>query len=75
MYGTLTPCYGRDYASKKEALVAWNEGKDFMLNLPSGGGYINRSGAESMGMTSFQIRWKKMTMVAVIKKSKDGTWK
>lgn len=29
---TLTPAYGRDYKSKKEALEAFYQGKDFILN-------------------------------------------
>ena len=29
---TLTPAYGRDYKSKAEAIEAWEDGQDFILN-------------------------------------------
>lgn len=74
MSGTLCPAYGRDYKSKAEAVEAWNAGNDFQLNSYNGSGLVSRREAEASGATSFQIRWKKLEMVAVIKYSK-GTWK
>jgi hypothetical protein len=31
-YVTVSPAYGRDYKNGKEALAAWNEGRDFLIN-------------------------------------------
>lgn len=39
--GTLTPAYGRDYKSKKALLEDFNNGKDFYLHHPMGGGYCS----------------------------------
>ena len=75
MTGTLTPAYGRDYKSKTALLADWNANKDFDLRSFNSGGYVNRSQAEQAGATNFQVRWKKLTMVAIIKRGKDGTWK
>ncbi len=72
MSGTLTPAYNRDYKSKKEVLADWNANKDFVLNTHEVQTYINREQAEKAGMTQFQIRWKKQTMVAIIKKTEKG---
>ena len=33
MYVSLTPAYGRDYATKRSALADYNAGKDFMLRV------------------------------------------
>jgi hypothetical protein len=71
--GTLTPAYGRDYKSKAEVLAAWNEGKDFILNTPQGSGPTNRPDVEKLGLLYFQVRWKKNTMVAIIKAGKPIT--
>lgn len=32
---TLTPAYGRDYKSADEAIQAYKDGKDFILNDPT----------------------------------------
>jgi len=29
---TLTPAYGRDYTSKRQVLMAWSAGCDFIIN-------------------------------------------
>ena len=34
---TITPAYGRDYTSLKDALADWNAGKDFLLNTSTRG--------------------------------------
>jgi hypothetical protein len=75
MSGTLTPAYGRDYTSKKEALQDWNDGKDFILHSIVECGPINNASAKTLGIRSAQIRWRKLTMVAVIKLQPDGSWK
>ncbi len=66
-YLTVTPAYGRDYKTKKEALEAWEQGKDFEIasGLFSGGTYINKEDAKP-GMT-INIRYKNATQVAVVK--------
>jgi hypothetical protein len=72
MYDELTPGYGRDYKSKKEILADWLAGKDFVL--ASTGQYINRQDAETSNLRGFNIRYKRLTAVAVIVRNGD-TWK
>ncbi len=50
LYITLTPAYGRDYKSAKEAVADYDDGKDFIINavgLPAKP--INKSQCESAG--------------------------
>jgi hypothetical protein len=42
---TIIPAYGRDYQSKAEISVAWNDDKDFIIQ-PSGQ-MINKQDAEN----------------------------
>ena len=64
---TLVPAYGRDYKSKKEVLVDWNEGKDFIIQDMSAGKddgrYINRHDSPKI---SHNIRFKRNMSVCVI---------
>lgn len=40
---TISPAYGRDYKSAREALKAWEAGKDFIIRSPPHAGrYINK---------------------------------
>jgi hypothetical protein len=67
---TLTPSYGRDYKSKAEVIAAWNAGKDFTVSDMSGswdGSQINLADAIAGGITTVNIRYKRLTQVAVIK--------
>ncbi len=75
LHGTLTPAYGRDYKSRAEALEAWNSGKDFSINSPQGSTYCSvRDTADCPVGHKLQIRWKRLTMVAVIKRQADGKY-
>ena len=61
--------YGRDYKSQKEVKAAWAEGKDFRINDmsdPDNGRYINKDDPGVKGR-SFNIRYKNLTQVCVIK--------
>lgn len=69
---TLTPAYGRDYKNKKEVQEAWDGNKDFIITDMSSkdnGRYINKSDAIVGGIKSVTIRYKKLTMVTIIKVS------
>jgi len=68
MYTTLVPAYGRDYKSGKEVQAAWDAGQDFQINSfgdPDDGRYINKQDAKSG--QSFNIRYKRLTQIKVIK--------
>jgi hypothetical protein len=70
---TLTPRYGRDYKSKAEALKAWTDGADFtvadMFNRWHGAATSIRDSADlkAEGTTSVHIRYRKLTMICVVK--------
>lgn len=68
-YINCTPAYGRDYASKKEVLAAYEAGQDFEVHdMRSNGAYINKHDVESSGEEiTLNIRYKKMMNVCVIK--------
>lgn len=71
-YITLQPAYGRDYKSKKDLLADWDAYKDFQINCfmhPDDGRYINKEDAEKTGGV-FNIRYKNLTQVCVIKVTK-----
>ncbi len=68
---TLIPSYGRDYKNGKEVQEAWDSGKDFTIcdfSHPDNGRQINIADVEGKGGT-FNIRYKKLTQVKVIKMS------
>ena len=71
MYLTLVPAYGRDYKSKKAVLADWDANKDFLIqdiSSPHDGRYINKEDAASLrGTTTFNIRYKSLTQICVIK--------
>jgi len=69
---TLVPSYGRDYKNGKEVQAAWDAGKDFTIQSfghPDDGRQINKQDAEREGGT-FNIRYKKLTQIKVIKVKK-----
>ena len=73
MFVTLVPAYGNDYKSQKEVKVAWEANKDFQINSighPNDGSYINKQDAEKDGGTTYNIRYKKLTQICVIKVKK-----
>lgn len=65
--GTLTPAYGRDYKSKKEALEAFDAGQDFIYNSIDGQNYCAKQELITNGIRSVQLRYKNNTQVIVIK--------
>lgn len=70
MYLTLVPAYGRDYKSKKAVLADWEANKDFLIqdiSSPHDGRYINKQDAASLKGTTFNIRYKGCTQIAVIR--------
>lgn len=76
LFGTLTPAYGRDYATVEEALKHWHEGKDFKINNPLMSTYCSIRDTASLPVGhQLQIRWARLTMVDVITKQEDGTYK
>lgn len=44
----VVPAYGRDYKNQKQVKEDWNADKDFRET--SSGQYINKSGAERLGL-------------------------
>lgn len=71
---TLTPSYGRDYKNGKEVQADWDAGKDFTINSfghPDDGRQINKQDAEHEGGT-FNIRYKKLTQIKVVKAVKKA---
>jgi len=71
---TLTPSYDRDYKNGKEVQADWDAGKDFTINSfghPDDGRQINKQDAEREGGT-FNIRYKKLTQIKVIKAVKKA---
>lgn len=63
--GVLTPAYGRDYKSLKDAQKDFDDGKDFRLNSYNGDCYISiRDFKEPQ---EIQVRYKKLTQVGFLK--------
>ena len=70
---TLVPSYGRDYKSGKAVQADWDAGKDFTIQSyghPHDGRQINLQDAQTTGGT-FNIRYKNLTMVKVVKVAKS----
>ena len=64
----------RDYKSKKAVQEDWNADKDFIvadITDPHCGRYINKQDALKGGIKSVNIRYQKLTKVAVIKVNTD----
>lgn len=64
---TLTPAYNRDYKTKKEAIEAFNENRDFIYNSYEGQKYCTKQELINNGVKSIQLRYKNNTQVAIIK--------
>jgi hypothetical protein len=62
---TLTPAYGRDYTKKADAIADFHANKDFILQSFRGSGLINKEQIEPG--TQVNIRYKRMTQIAVVK--------
>lgn len=64
---TLTPAYGRDYKSAKEAKAAYNAGDDFVLNSFDGSsGYINKEQVDELKPRYINIRYSELRKVTVV---------
>jgi hypothetical protein len=59
--GTLTPAYGRDYKSAKDAITDFENGKDFVYNSFNGSGYCGKS--DFAPGARIQIRYGKLRKV------------
>ena len=73
---TISGAYGRDYKSKKAALVDFNADKDFRVrDVFSGGGtYVNRADLVGGGVSTITLRYKRDAQVAVITRKSTGVW-
>ena len=67
MFGVepLTPAYGRDYKSKREAQADFDADKDFMC---ASGQYTNRADLAQMypGKKKYRVRYKRLTQVGFV---------
>jgi hypothetical protein len=61
----VTPAYGADYKSAKEALEAWDTGKDFIIGNPGYPTYINKRDATRAEDVSVTIRYDRNTKVVI----------
>jgi len=61
---TLRGAYGRDYRNKREIIDDLNSGKDFYCEPM--GTYINLEGILREGFDTLNVRFHKLTKVAVI---------
>lgn len=59
---TVTPAYGRDYKTAKDAKAAWQAGKDFQIATygPDDGRYCNKA---DMADEAVMIRYKRLTQI------------
>lgn len=66
MFGVspLTPAFSRDYPNKKEVEKDFNDNKDFMTSM---GQLINKEQIQGLDIGSINIRYQKLTKVAVVK--------
>ena len=64
---TLTPAYGRDYASKAAAEADLRADKDFIWNhMMDPEKPVSLPQLHEMGVTSVQIRYAKLRKVAIV---------
>jgi hypothetical protein len=56
----VVPAYGRDYKNQKQVMEDWNADKDFRDT--ASGQYINKSGAERLGLKVI-VRYAKLLKV------------
>lgn len=57
---TVSPAYGRDYRSAKEAIADWQAGKDFKAESIFISGYLSARDSEALkadGFTDIMIRY------------------
>ena len=66
---TISPAYGRDYRSKKEAESAFQENQDFIVeSVMSGyaGSYCNLADLKAGRIKSVEIRYAKKAKVTIV---------
>lgn len=66
----LIPAYGRDYKSKAKVIADLQANKDFIIAdyfHPSDGRCINLSQIKEEGIKQVQVRYDRLTKVAMIK--------
>ena len=69
---TLVPAYGRDYKSKKDLLTHLAGNNDFTIcdiSCQYDGKYANFTDLKKAGYAELNVRYKRLTMVAVFKMS------
>jgi len=57
---TVSPAYGRDYRSAKDAMADWKAGKDFKAESMKVHGYLSARDTEALkadGFTDIMIRY------------------
>ena len=69
---TITPAYGRDYTSLKDALADWNAGKDFLLNTSTRGIPCNIQDMEREDASHLRLRFDNLRKVCPVKRGKAG---
>jgi len=69
---TLTPIRGSDYASKAEAIRAFREGANFLVQPDDQ--LINRAKVEAAGVKAVTIRYANLTRLVIIDQAEDGSW-
>lgn len=68
---TLSPAYGREYKDRAGVWADLMDNKDFRCNPGFKGTYVNLPQLIEMGVTEFNVRYKKIQSIAVFK-IKDG---
>jgi len=64
-FSTVVPAYGRDYKNKKDAIDAFNSGKDFLLQRMLQSQALSKRDF-APGCT-VNIRYNKLTKIAVVR--------
>ena len=67
---TVSPAYGRDYRSAKEAIADWQAGKDFRAESMKVHGYLSSRDTEALkadGFTDTMIRYSNLRRGTLIK--------
>jgi len=65
----LSAAYGRSYNSKKDVITDFDANKDFVIQSigPDMGRYVNKEQLVKAGIKEVNIRYARLTKVAVIK--------
>jgi hypothetical protein len=66
---TLVPAYGRDYRSAKEAKASFLAGEDWQIadiSSPDDGRYVSHRELKESGKGFVNLRYQKLTRIAVV---------